>query len=443
MARAKKNQCQETPQTEEFLTRVNRLANYITRSGKSEKATLLFALFKVESTRRLAEQSLNGNLEGKGFRIVRLDVREYPNTDLVQLLLDKQTSPSDVFYVHRLRAGEQATLNALNYRRELLIENAVKVLFWLEESELQWLAFGAPDFWAFRHRVVEFIELPEEKSMQETVQRFYGDTEFVSHEELLVKTRLRQELLQALPKGATDTKARLHWEIGNLLHKNGELVSAKKHLEQALKYVTRLKDEPNRAATLHSLGIIAQAQGDYEEARRLYQQSLKINERLGNQSGMANSYHQLGMIAQAQGDYEEARRLYQQSLKIKERLGNQSGMANSFGQLGNIAYSQGDYEEARRLYQQSLKIDERLGNQAGMASSYHQLGMIAQDQGDYEEALTLINQAKKVFERLGNLPSIAQAQQQIDRIEQALTAQNSKPKSKKSPAKQNKNPTKK
>lgn len=45
---------------------------------------------------------------------------------------------------------------ALNNNRELLVESRVRIVFWLNGVELAELPRHAPDFWAFRHRVVEF-----------------------------------------------------------------------------------------------------------------------------------------------------------------------------------------------------------------------------------------------------------------------------------------------
>jgi hypothetical protein len=46
--------------------------------------------------------------------------------------------------------------NALNLHRELLVEQNIRVVFWLTEQEAANLPYHAPDFWAFRHRVIEF-----------------------------------------------------------------------------------------------------------------------------------------------------------------------------------------------------------------------------------------------------------------------------------------------
>ena len=53
-------------------------------------------------------------------------------------------------------AGRGVIYRALNFQRELLVENRIILVLWLGTPEAAELALQAPDFWAFRHRVVEF-----------------------------------------------------------------------------------------------------------------------------------------------------------------------------------------------------------------------------------------------------------------------------------------------
>ena len=45
---------------------------------------------------------------------------------------------------------------SLNLYRETFIENQIRAIFWLNTEEAADLPRCAPDFWVFRHRVVEF-----------------------------------------------------------------------------------------------------------------------------------------------------------------------------------------------------------------------------------------------------------------------------------------------
>ena len=58
------------------------------------------------------------------------------------------------------RGGREA-YRALNLHREYFVDHQVRAIFWLTRSEAALLPRCAPDFWAFRHRVFEFMGLPD------------------------------------------------------------------------------------------------------------------------------------------------------------------------------------------------------------------------------------------------------------------------------------------
>lgn len=64
-----------------------------------------------------------------------------------------------VFYVSGLNRGgggdKHNAFRALNIRRELFVDYPTRVIFWLTKAEAKSLPRLAPDFWAFRHVVVE------------------------------------------------------------------------------------------------------------------------------------------------------------------------------------------------------------------------------------------------------------------------------------------------
>jgi tetratricopeptide (TPR) repeat protein len=64
--------------------------------------------------------------------------------------------------------GYSNAYRALNMHREYLVEEGIKAIFWLSDGEGRQLARFAPDFWAFRHLVVAFPELPSNGKLPET-----------------------------------------------------------------------------------------------------------------------------------------------------------------------------------------------------------------------------------------------------------------------------------
>lgn len=80
--------------------------------------------------------------------------------DVISTICHTSNRQEIVFFVSELGNVEDPLVleifHALNMHRELLVEQQIRVVFWLTKLEAANLPHYAPDFWAFRHRVVEF-----------------------------------------------------------------------------------------------------------------------------------------------------------------------------------------------------------------------------------------------------------------------------------------------
>lgn len=80
--------------------------------------------------------------------------------DIINIMCGAPDHNEVVFFVsgigHTNNIDNIKIYNALNLHRELLVEQNIRVVFWLTELEAAKLPYYAPDFWAFRHRVIEF-----------------------------------------------------------------------------------------------------------------------------------------------------------------------------------------------------------------------------------------------------------------------------------------------
>ena len=141
--------------SEEYKVKVKRLSNYLDRAHKHNRSSILLAV--VDPSDKMcsdAEKSLAVLLEGQGLKVVDVDVAAHED---LFLYLPAVSTPDTVFFVHNV-CGGFPTLDYLNFRRELLVDYSVKVVFWVTEEELSRISREAPDFFAFRNRVVEFID---------------------------------------------------------------------------------------------------------------------------------------------------------------------------------------------------------------------------------------------------------------------------------------------
>ena len=170
--------------TDEFDRRIRRLRNYVVRSRKSGRGVILFAVWQHVGIRRLASSALQELLEAEGFNVQTIDAGKIPEGTFIANLVDATETPDDVLFITDLGRTGQDGMNALNYQREVFVEHPLLTVFWVRESELNSVATQAPDFWVFRHRVVEFPELFDESRIGNLVAQISGDTAYGSLNEL-------------------------------------------------------------------------------------------------------------------------------------------------------------------------------------------------------------------------------------------------------------------
>ncbi len=124
-----------------------------------KRPSILLAICKSKLSQAKAENALERSAQKLGQGIERIIVNEQ-RADVAQAILEKGSADRSIFFVSNLdQGGGDDGKNAyriLNLYRELFVERGVRCVFWLTLSEASNLPKFAPDFWAFRHRVIEF-----------------------------------------------------------------------------------------------------------------------------------------------------------------------------------------------------------------------------------------------------------------------------------------------
>jgi tetratricopeptide (TPR) repeat protein len=123
------------------------------------RPSILLAIQDSKTGRINTQQVLEQAIIKRNKQVVHITV-EAANPDVIRVMSETPNSAEMVFFVSGMEIADQASdgrvYRALNIRRELLVERSICVVFWINELEASKLARLAPDFWAFRHRAVEF-----------------------------------------------------------------------------------------------------------------------------------------------------------------------------------------------------------------------------------------------------------------------------------------------
>jgi len=381
-----------TPATqvlEPLAERVDRLARELERAIRFDRPSILLAIYASEFVRAGVEAALEAHLREMGQAVARVHVSE-DNYDVPLHLAANPDRVTTVFFVSGLQWGGGAdgrnAYRALNIRREYFVDFRIRAVFWLTEKEAVALPNHAPDFWAFRHRVVEFVEPPEPGRIVPAARELaWHDFESRTlREDTDAKIALREALLADLLEGDETLAARadLLFTLAGLYWAKREYEKSIKLCQRALELAELLENIPFQARCHNGLGNVYGALGRYEEALAAYQRAIDLDPKL------AYPHNGLGNVYAALGRYEEALAAYQRAIDLDPKS------AYAHNGLGNVYRDLGRHDEALAAYRRAIELDPKY------ALPHNGLGNVYRDLGRYEEALAAYQRAIELDSKL-------------------------------------------
>ena len=153
----------EVTGTEPFKERLDIIMDEISMGIQWDRPSLILAVYRSEHIKKVVQSQLTQSF-GKINQSVFQYLVDKAHYDIPVDLQDHPDHGRAVYFVSGFRwgggRGYSNAYRALNMHREYLIDGNVRVIFWLTKKEAKQCSRFAPDFWAFRHKVIEFLELP-------------------------------------------------------------------------------------------------------------------------------------------------------------------------------------------------------------------------------------------------------------------------------------------
>jgi CHAT domain-containing protein/L,D-peptidoglycan transpeptidase YkuD (ErfK/YbiS/YcfS/YnhG family)/Tfp pilus assembly protein PilF len=182
-----------------------------------------------------------------------------------------------------------------------------------------------------------------------------------------------------------------------------DYIQAEKYYQQALAESSTPSDQNlTAAASLHSLGIVAERRGDPVKATEYLVRALTIREKLAPQSlEVARTLRVLGAAAFEIGNLQKSGEYAHRGLEILQKLvPGSSELAASMINLAAVERHRGDLAAADGYYNQALEIEQRLfPGGRGVGVCFNGLANVARDRGDLVRADRYDRQALAVHEK--------------------------------------------
>ncbi len=369
-------------QGKHFTEQVDQLITEIEFALQWEGPIIMLAIYRSAHVFEDAEASLSTYLAALDQELIPIRVRS-DSANIAGSIAERR-GENRIYSIADLSLGggdnDADAYRALNLHREYFIDENIRCIVWLTEKEARQLSLIAPDFWAFRHRVVDLIG---ERATPKRSTSFQGLTwiEWPWHifeNDFDAALAYRDEMLRELPDQPETIQMRvnLFGEIAGLFVQQEDWEGALDTIKQG---ITGLPENtfPELEAPLYiGLAIILIQLEDYEQAYA----ALEKADSLG-----LDTEHFLVLLAQGK------RLLGRRSDAlddINKAIRRDPGLASAWNECGNIYADLGRITQAQKAYQKAIEHSsdqvQPLLNMSALLASINRL----------DEALKLIKTAQ-------------------------------------------------
>lgn len=370
--------------------RIDTLFKELELAVKWDRPSILLSVYGSEYVYEEAAAALENQLIDLGQKVIWLQFRQADTHQVIARLTAPPAAPNQVYFVAGLRwsvrRGDLSAYQALNQARETFVSNRVRVVFWLTENEASDMAHHAPDYWAFRHRVVEFVESPKpEQILQralETTWQVAGEYTD-SLEDTDQKISLRSSLLNDLPDTAESTanRASLLLTLGILHWRKGSYEKAAELLHSSLALAEVVGDAWLQAACHNAIALVQTELDQTDEAIVSYQEAIRLApEQIFAWANLGSLYLKLNQDTEALAAFKKA-------------VEYNPSDPTSWNGLGNAHYKLSQFREAIAAYKRSVELSP------GFANPWNGLGHIYTQAGDLRSAITAYEKAVQISPR--------------------------------------------
>lgn len=325
---------------------------------KWKRPSIIFAIYNSGIVRSSAQNALEDLIYKSGQSVIHYQVEYDKDLSISQFIEKTESKSNSVFYIDPLNSENNnseiaSLLVMLEYFRGYVVENLVRVVLWLTEHELLKVAHNAPDFWASRHRVFEFIDnnfcVAGDLGINLAVQDSQPENIVLTSQGKLSDSDISSEskcvLFSSDKSDPSLDGINLLLMLGADQWQKGYFDQACNSVFAALAIAEETSNYSNQVMCLNALSLIYAEAGHNDEAIQAYRRILTIDPK--NYDGWKN----LGAAYLKTGFSLESLEAY------KNALGINSEDPVTWNGIGNVNNKLGDIEESIRCYRKSIKLD--------------------------------------------------------------------------------------
>lgn len=245
------------------------------------------------------------------------------------------------------------------------------------------------------------------------------------------QARALAEWIDRLPHDAAAGRATLLVWRARAAMKLEEFDEALRLVDEALRILRSIEDEPAIVEALFVRGETQRFKGFHEaalttfsEARSLIESDTAVGDAL-----LADALRNIGVTHALAGDLDPAIEELEEARRLFEQVGDLRGIGNTCGTLAQCYSGRGESLQALGALQRAQSAFERAGNTFDLGMTLNNTGMVYYEIGEFDQALQVYERGLRLVRGAGNLfaeaaiiAGMAETYRAAGRFEESLAA---------------------
>ena len=149
-----------------FEDRIEILFQEIELAVRWDRPSILFAIYKSDLIREEVNTILSEKLNNIGQKTHSIKTNYIDQFNFLSEISQLPDLSQTVLFIDGFNweCGTEGArvFKEFNEHREYFIDNNIRAIFWLYEKEVSEFATNATECWILRHRMVEFVDVPQQ-----------------------------------------------------------------------------------------------------------------------------------------------------------------------------------------------------------------------------------------------------------------------------------------
>jgi hypothetical protein len=272
--------------TKSFRENLSIICDELRLARRWGKASIILTIHRSVFSQDKTKKALSKKLGGMDYHVVEILVNEVEG-NFIEYMLKHKNVKNLVFFISNIGWGggedEKDGYRFLNLYRETIVEQELKVVFFLTLNEAASLPEHAPDFWAFRHRVLEFGSPRTYKQKRPPVglMLWHMENSFTPAKDVKSRISNQMKMLTDINDQAESVSLRidLQYELGFLYWLLGDYLNAEKTLSEGIELAKTYELADSLVRLKNGLAILCYELENYQRAMDLLEPVIEENPR--------------------------------------------------------------------------------------------------------------------------------------------------------------------